>query len=157
MRANRRMARLHKSADFINENPDMSEKEKAASINKLMAKAESGGKGKKSETKLVVARGANRGLKGRPKGVKGRYKMVDPRMKKVRLKHEILWEAHHHDLPHPADVHSPPHHANRKCGRPRESPSGTQGSASSHKRVLTLFFLLVMLAHVCATWKHRPV
>lgn len=83
MRANRRMARLHKSAEFINENPDMSEKEKAASINKLMAKAESGGKSKKSETKLVVARGANRGLKGRPKGVKGRYKMVDPRMKKV--------------------------------------------------------------------------
>lgn len=85
MKANRRLARLHKSADFINENPDMSEKEKAASINKLMAKAASGGSGKKpkAETKLVVAKGNNRGLKGRPKGVKGRYKMVDTRMKKV--------------------------------------------------------------------------
>lgn len=84
MKANRRLARLHKSADFINENPDMSEREKSASIQKLMAKAANPSSDKKkAEIKLVVARGANRGLKGRPKGVKGRYKMVDPRMKKV--------------------------------------------------------------------------
>ena len=30
----------------------------------------------------AVARGGNRGNKGRPGGVKGKYKMVDPRLKK---------------------------------------------------------------------------
>ena len=30
---------------------------------------------------MVVARGSNRGLSGRPKGVKGKYKMVDGVMK----------------------------------------------------------------------------
>lgn len=30
---------------------------------------------------VVVARGSNRGLSGRPKGVKGKYKMVDGVMK----------------------------------------------------------------------------
>ena len=32
--------------------------------------------------KVVVAKGVNRGIQGRPKGVKGRYKIVDARMKK---------------------------------------------------------------------------
>ena len=36
----------------------------------------------RAEPKVVVARGVNKGVKGRPKGVKGRYKIVDPRMKK---------------------------------------------------------------------------
>lgn len=86
MRANRRLARMQKSADYINDNPDISEKEKSASIAKLMAKATSNAKdpkSKKKEIKLVVAKGANKGLAGRPKGIKGRYKMVDSRMKKV--------------------------------------------------------------------------
>ena len=36
----------------------------------------------KKKVKLVVARGAHKGVKGRPKGIKGRYSMVDSRMKK---------------------------------------------------------------------------
>lgn len=37
----------------------------------------------KKKVELVVAKGNNRGVKGRPKGLKGkRYKMVDTRMKK---------------------------------------------------------------------------
>ncbi|KAI9608923.1 hypothetical protein H4Q26_005117 [Puccinia striiformis f. sp. tritici PST-130] len=36
----------------------------------------------KSDIKIVVAKGANRGQKGRPRGVKGRYKMVDARGRK---------------------------------------------------------------------------
>jgi AdoMet-dependent rRNA methyltransferase SPB1 len=83
MRANRRLDRLTKSADYINENPDMSEKEKSSSIAKLVAKASRNPtKAKKDMTKVVVARGINKGNVGRPKGVKGRYKMVDSRMKK---------------------------------------------------------------------------
>jgi AdoMet-dependent rRNA methyltransferase SPB1 len=32
--------------------------------------------------KLVVAKGGNRGISGRPRGVKGKYKIVDARLKK---------------------------------------------------------------------------
>ncbi|KAF7730190.1 AdoMet-dependent rRNA methyltransferase spb1 [Apophysomyces ossiformis] len=76
----KRLQKAQKKATDIADNPDMSEKEKLASINKLIQRST---KSKpKKEIKLVVAKGANRGIKGRPNGVKGRYKMVDPRMKK---------------------------------------------------------------------------
>ncbi|ETS64447.1 hypothetical protein PaG_00903 [Moesziomyces aphidis] len=81
MRTLRRLEKAQKKAETINENEDISEKEKSSTINKLLAKSVKGGQ-KKKEVQLVVARGVNRGLKGRPKGTKGRYKMVDPRMKK---------------------------------------------------------------------------
>ena len=48
----------------------------------LLARAARASKKARPQAKLVVARGLNRGIKGRPKGVKGRYKIVDPRMKK---------------------------------------------------------------------------
>ncbi|KAJ1660110.1 AdoMet-dependent rRNA methyltransferase spb1 [Dispira simplex] len=78
-RAATRLAKLQKQANNIADNEDMTEREKSSTINKLMTKQI-----KKQDKKatLVVARGSNRGLKGRPKGVKGRYKMVDARMKK---------------------------------------------------------------------------
>jgi AdoMet-dependent rRNA methyltransferase SPB1 len=78
------MDRLHKSADYINDNPDMTEKEKSSSIQKIINKASKApSKAKKDEVKVVVARGTNRGVKGRPSGVgKGRYKIVDARGKK---------------------------------------------------------------------------
>ncbi|RKP09950.1 Spb1 C-terminal domain-containing protein [Thamnocephalis sphaerospora] len=80
MRAVQRAAKMAKKANNIAENDDMTEAEKASSIAKLAAKQAA--KRPKQEVKLVVARGSNRGLQGRPKGVKGRYKMVDSRMKK---------------------------------------------------------------------------
>ncbi|KAK9458537.1 Spb1 C-terminal domain-containing protein [Lipomyces oligophaga] len=80
MKAGRKLERLRKKSDIIIEDPNKTEKEKAESIQKLMRKATK--KTERSKVSVVVARGANRGLSGRPKGVKGRYKMVDPRMKK---------------------------------------------------------------------------
>jgi AdoMet-dependent rRNA methyltransferase SPB1 len=82
MKAVRKLTKLQKKADVINETSDMSEREKAQSIAKVMAKGKRGEK--RRGVKVVVAHGKNRGVSGRPKGVKGRYKMVDPRMKKEK-------------------------------------------------------------------------
>jgi AdoMet-dependent rRNA methyltransferase SPB1 len=82
MRAARRLEKLKKKSEGLAEGGDMSEKDKAANIAALMAKAKKAGKGKKRPpVKVVRAGGANKGA-GRPRGVKGKYKMVDPRLKK---------------------------------------------------------------------------
>jgi hypothetical protein len=59
----------------------MTEREKAQQIEKVMRKGAAAG-AKRKEIKVVVAKGAHKGVKGRPKGVKGRYQMVDARMRK---------------------------------------------------------------------------
>ncbi|TPX30516.1 hypothetical protein SmJEL517_g05935 [Synchytrium microbalum] len=92
LRAARRIQKAQAKSHAIELDPDMPEKSKLQSISDLMAKAKkaakTGGAGltkagkKKDLPKLVVAKGSNRGVQGRPKGVKGRYKMVDSRMKK---------------------------------------------------------------------------
>lgn len=84
MRKVRRLEKARNKAQGINDDEDngLTEKEKAASIAKVLAKSGGASKVKRPEKKVVVARGANRGIKGRPKGVKGKYKMADPRMKK---------------------------------------------------------------------------
>lgn len=79
-RAAMRLERAQKKAEAINENADLSEREKAENISKIIAR--SGQKTEKKAPQLVVARGPNRGIKGRPAGTKGRYRMVDRRMKK---------------------------------------------------------------------------
>ncbi|PWN49592.1 FtsJ-domain-containing protein [Violaceomyces palustris] len=79
-KAAQRLEKAMKKADIVNENEDITEKEKSKTINSILSK--SGKPIKKKEIQLVVAKGVNRGLKGRPKGTKGRYKMVDARMKK---------------------------------------------------------------------------
>lgn len=85
-KAAQRLDKAMKKAEGVNATTDMSEKEKAQQIDKLMRKGMSSGQKVKKEIKLVVAKGGNKGVKGRPKGVKGRYTMVDSRMKKeVRL------------------------------------------------------------------------
>ena len=81
MKAAQKLEKAMKKAEGVNETSDMTEREKAKQIEALMAKGMST-KRKQKEVKVVVAKGAHKGLKGRPKGVKGRYVMVDSRMKK---------------------------------------------------------------------------
>jgi AdoMet-dependent rRNA methyltransferase SPB1 len=86
MRAQQRLEKAMSKAEGVVAMDDMTEKEKAAQVEKLMRKGMSSAVKKRKEVKVVVARGANKGVKGRPKGVKGRYSMVDARMRKeVRL------------------------------------------------------------------------
>jgi AdoMet-dependent rRNA methyltransferase SPB1 len=79
MRAMQRLETARKKAEGISDNVDISEREKAANIDKVLRKA--GTKPQQKQLQVIVARGANKG-KGRPSGVKGRYRMVDPRGKK---------------------------------------------------------------------------
>lgn len=89
-KAAQRLEKAMKKAEGVNATADISEREKAQQIEKVMRKGTASGR-KKAEVKLVVAKGAHKGVKGRPKGVKGRYAMVDSRMKKeVRSPHSIL-------------------------------------------------------------------
>ncbi|KAI8925362.1 Spb1 C-terminal domain-containing protein [Entophlyctis helioformis] len=80
MRAQRRVEKMARKAENLNNDEDMSEKTKLEAISKMMGKAKN--KKEFEKPKLVVAKGMNKANKGRPKGVKGRYKMVDPRMLK---------------------------------------------------------------------------
>lgn len=81
LRAARRLEKLKKKSDGLAEGTDLSEKEKAASIAGLMAKAKKAGQKKRKAVQVIKAGGRNKGA-GRPKGVKGKYKMVDSRLKK---------------------------------------------------------------------------
>jgi len=80
-RAARRLEKLKKKSSDLAEGSELSEKEKAASISGLMAKAKKTGVKKRKSVKVVKAVGHNKGA-GRPRGVKGKYKMVDARLKK---------------------------------------------------------------------------
>ncbi|KAK1237572.1 hypothetical protein MKX07_006700 [Trichoderma sp. CBMAI-0711] len=75
-----KLEKLKKKSDMLAADEGMTEKEKAESIQKLLSKAKK--QKPRQPAKLVVARGLNKGVKGRPKGVKGRYRIVDARMKK---------------------------------------------------------------------------
>ena len=79
-RAAQRLEKLRKKSALVAEEEGISEKDKAQNIAKLMSKATK--KKPKQQVKLVVARGGNRGISGRPRGVKGKYKIVDARLKK---------------------------------------------------------------------------
>ncbi|KAI0426180.1 Spb1 C-terminal domain-containing protein [Xylaria sp. FL1042] len=79
-KAAQRLEKLKKKSDLLVNEEGMTEKEKAEGIAKLIGKAKK--KAPKRSVKVVVAKGVNRGIQGRPKGVKGRYKIVDSRMKK---------------------------------------------------------------------------
>ncbi|KAJ5140014.1 AdoMet-dependent rRNA methyltransferase spb1 [Penicillium atrosanguineum] len=79
-KAAQKLEKLRKKSALLADDEALSERDKSQAITKLMSKATK--KRPKQEVKLVVARGANRGISGRPKGVKGKYKIVDSRMKK---------------------------------------------------------------------------
>ncbi|KFA62601.1 hypothetical protein S40285_05178 [Stachybotrys chlorohalonatus IBT 40285] len=79
-KAAQKLEKLKKKSDMLAADEGMTEKEKSDSIAKLLAKAAR--KPMRQPAKLVVAKGINRGIQGRPKGVKGRYRIVDARMKK---------------------------------------------------------------------------
>ncbi|CZR39320.1 putative SPB1-required for ribosome synthesis, putative methylase [Fusarium proliferatum ET1] len=79
-KAAQKLEKLKKKSELLNNDENMTEKEKAASISRLISRAAK--KPQKQQPKLVVARGLNRGIKGRPKGIKGRYRIVDARQKK---------------------------------------------------------------------------
>ncbi|KAH8790216.1 AdoMet-dependent rRNA methyltransferase-like protein spb1 [Hyaloscypha finlandica] len=79
-KAAQRLEKLRKKSAMLQDEEGMTEKEKAQSIMKLMSKAVK--KKPQQQVKVVVARGGNRGIAGRPRGVKGKYKIVDARLKK---------------------------------------------------------------------------
>lgn len=80
-RAMKRLEKLRKKSDLINEDSSRSERDKAEDIAKLTRKLTKK-QNKKPKVTVIAAKGKNRGLQGRPKGVKGKYKMVDGTMKK---------------------------------------------------------------------------
>lgn len=79
-KAAQRLEKLRKKSALLNEEEGMTEREKANGIMKLMSKAAK--KRPKKHVKIVVARGPNARIAGRPRGVKGKYKIVDARLKK---------------------------------------------------------------------------
>lgn len=79
-KAAQRLEKLRRKSALVAEEDGISEKDKAQSIAKLLSKATK--KRPKQQVKLVVAKGGNRGISGRPRGVKGKYKIVDARLKK---------------------------------------------------------------------------
>ena len=92
-KAAQKLEKLRKKSALIAGDDAVSEKDKAQSIAKLMSKAVK--KKPKQKVKLVVARGGNRGISGRPRGVKGKYKIVDARLKKdVRAEKRLAKKRH---------------------------------------------------------------
>ena len=79
-KAAQRLEKLRKKSALLADEEGMTEKDKAQSIAKLMSKASK--RKPKQQVKVVVARGGNKGISGRPRGVKGKYKIVDSRLKK---------------------------------------------------------------------------
>ncbi|KAK5047078.1 AdoMet-dependent rRNA methyltransferase spb1 [Exophiala bonariae] len=81
-KAAQRLEKLRRKSALLLEDEGISEKDKASGIARMMARAAKKSGKPKEKVKLVVARGGNKGISGRPKGVKGRYKIVDARLKK---------------------------------------------------------------------------
>ena len=79
-KAVQRLEKLRKKSALVADDEGISEKDKAQNIAKLMSKSVK--KKPSKHVKLVVAKGGNKGISGRPRGVKGKYKIVDARLKK---------------------------------------------------------------------------
>ncbi|KAL2829972.1 Spb1 C-terminal domain-containing protein [Aspergillus cavernicola] len=79
-KAGQKIEKLRKKSALLADDENLSERDKAQAIARLMSRAAK--KKPKQNVKLVVAKGGNKGISGRPRGVKGKYKIVDSRMKK---------------------------------------------------------------------------
>ncbi|KAI9816840.1 MAG: AdoMet-dependent rRNA methyltransferase spb1 [Pycnora praestabilis] len=79
-KAAQRLEKLKRKSALLADEEGTTEKDKAQTIVKMMKKAAK--KKPKQDVKVVVARGGNKGVSGRPRGVKGKYKIVDARLKK---------------------------------------------------------------------------
>ena len=92
-KAVQRLEKLRKKSAMVADEEGVSEKDKAQNIARLMSRAAK--KKPKQQVKLVVAKGGNRGISGRPRGVKGKYKIVDARLKKdVRAEKRLARKRH---------------------------------------------------------------
>ena len=80
MRAAAKLEKLKRKSALLVEDEGISEADKAKTLARMISRATK--KKPKRQVKVVVAKGGNKGIAGRPKGVKGRYKIVDPRLKK---------------------------------------------------------------------------
>lgn len=80
MKAAKKLEKLRKKSALLLEEEGISELDKAKEIQKLMSKAAR--KKPRQKVKVVVAKGPNKGIAGRPRGVKGKYRIVDARLKK---------------------------------------------------------------------------
>ncbi|GCF00144.1 AdoMet-dependent rRNA methyltransferase spb1 [Zygosaccharomyces mellis] len=94
MRSVQRLERIKKKAGLIVDESEKSEKDKADEISSLMRKVSKKEKPRPKPT-LVVAKGSNRGVSGRPKGVKGKYRMVDGVMKNEKRALKRIAKKHH--------------------------------------------------------------
>lgn len=79
-KAAQRLEKLRKKSAILVEDETISEKDKASNVSRLMARTAK--RKPKQQVQLVVAKGGNKGISGRPRGVKGKYKIVDARLKK---------------------------------------------------------------------------
>lgn len=92
-KAAQRLEKLRKKSALLANEEGMTEKDKAQNIAKMMSRAAK--KKPRKQVKVVVARGGNRGISGRPRGVKGKYKIVDARLKKdVRAEKRLTTKRH---------------------------------------------------------------
>ncbi|KAL9123349.1 MAG: hypothetical protein Q9187_000076 [Circinaria calcarea] len=92
-KAAQRLEKLRKKSALLASEEGMTEKDKAQNIAKMMSVAAK--KKPRRQVKVVVARGGNRGISGRPRGVKGKYKIVDARLKKdVRAEKRLIMKRH---------------------------------------------------------------
>ena len=92
-KAAQRIEKLRKKSALVADDEVISEKDKAQTIAKIMSKSTK--KKPKPQVRLVVAKGGNKGISGRPRGVKGKYKIVDARLKKdVRAEKRLAKRKH---------------------------------------------------------------
>ena len=92
-KAAQRFEKLRKKSAMLADEDGVTEKDKSQGIARLMGRAAK--KKPRQQVKVVVAKGGNRGISGRPRGVKGKYKIVDARLKKdVRAEKRIAKKRH---------------------------------------------------------------